>query len=181
MSASRLLALMLVFSPLSILSIGGGQATIPEIQHQTVTIHGWLTNDEFADLFAIARAAPGPSTLIVALIGWQVAGFLGALAATLAIFVPSSIVMYAVSSWWLRNEKSAIRKAIEQGLAPVAVGLVFAGAVIVLSAAHAGLLALATTSVVCVVQSTTKISTYGIVGAVAVTYLVLFAVIRYIT
>jgi chromate transporter len=180
MSASRLLALMLVFSPLSILSIGGGQATIPEIQHQTVTIHGWLTNDEFADLFAIARAAPGPSTLIVALIGWQVAGFFGALAATLAIFVPSSIVMYAVSSWWLRNEKSAIRKAIEQGLAPVAVGLVFAGAVIVLSAAHAGLLALATTAVVCVVQSTTKISTYGIVGAVAVTYLVLFAVIRHI-
>jgi chromate transporter len=180
MSASRLLALMLVFSPLSILSIGGGQATIPEIQHQTVTIHGWLTNDEFADLFAIARAAPGPSTLIVALIGWQVAGFLGALAATLAIFVPSSIVMYAVSSWWLRNEKSAIRKAIEQGLAPVAVGLVFAGAVIVLSAAHAGLLALATAAVVCVVQSTTKISTYGIVVAVAVTYLVLFAVIRHI-
>jgi chromate transporter len=180
MSADRLIALMLVFSPLSILSIGGGQATIPEIQHQTVTIHGWLTNDEFADLFAIARAAPGPSTLIVALIGWQVAGFFGALAATLAIFVPSSIVMYAVSSWWLRNEKSAIRKAIEQGLAPVAVGLVFAGAVIVLSAAHAGLLALATTAVVCVVQSTTKISTYGIVGAVAVTYLVLFAVIRHI-
>ena len=181
MSANRLLALMLVFSPLSILSIGGGQATIPEIQHQTVTIHGWLTNDEFADLFAIARAAPGPSTLIVALIGWQVAGFFGALAATIAIFMPSSIVMYAVSSWWLRNEKSAFRKAIEQGLAPVAVGLVFAGAVIVLSAAHAGLLALATTAVVCVVQSTTKISTYGIVGAVAGTYLVLFAVIRHIT
>jgi chromate transporter len=77
MSANRLLGLILVFSPLSILSIGGGQATIPEIQHQTVIVHGWLTNDEFADLFAIARAAPGPSTLIVALIGWQVAGFLG--------------------------------------------------------------------------------------------------------
>jgi chromate transporter len=181
MPVSRLLALMLVFSPLSILSIGGGQATIPEIQHQTVTVHGWLTNDEFADLFAIARAAPGPSTLIVALIGWQVAGFFGALAATLAIFVPSSIVMYAASSWWQRNEKSAIRKAIEQGLAPVAVGLVFAGAVIVLSAAHAGLLALATTAAVCVVQSTTKISTYGIVGAVAGTYLILFAVIHHIT
>ena len=114
MSASRLLGLILVFSPLSILSIGGGQATIPEIQHQTVIVHGWLSNDEFADLFAIARAAPGPSTLIVALIGWQVAGFLGALVATLAIFVPSSIVMYAASSWWLRNEHSMVRKAIEQ-------------------------------------------------------------------
>jgi chromate transporter len=179
MSASRLLGLILVFSPLSILSIGGGQATIPEIQHQTVIVHGWLSNDEFADLFAIARAAPGPSTLIVALIGWQVAGFLGALVATLAIFVPSSIVMYAASSWWLRNEHSMVRKAIEQGLAPVAVGLIFAGMVIVLSAAHAGLLALATTAAVCIVQSTTKISTYGIVGAVAGIYLLLFALLHY--
>ena len=180
MSASRLLALMLVFSPLSILSIGGGQGTIPEIQHQTVIVHGWLTNDEFADLYAIARAAPGPSTLIVALIGWQVAGFLGALVATLAIFVPSSIVMYAASSWWLRNEHSAIRKAIEQGLAPVAVGLIFAGMVIVLRAAHAGLLALATTGAVCILQSTTKISTYATVGVVAGIYLILFALLRYV-
>ncbi len=179
MPANRLLALILVFSPLSILSIGGGQATIPEMQHQTVTVHGWLTNGEFADLFAIARAAPGPSTLIVALIGWQVAGFLGALVATLAIFVPSSVVMYAGSSWWLRNEKSAIRKAIEQGLAPVAVGLIFAGMVIVLRAAHAGVLALATTVAVCILQSTTKISTYGIVAAVAGTYLILFALLHH--
>ena len=180
MPDNRLLALILVFSPLSILSIGGGQATIPEMQHQAVTVHGWLTNGEFADLFAIARAAPGPSTLIVALIGWQVAGFLGALVATFAIFVPSSIVMYAASSWWLRNEKSAIRKAIEQGLAPVAVGLIFAGMVIVLRAAHAGVLALATTAAVCLLQSTTKISTYGIVGAVTGTYLIMFALLQYV-
>jgi chromate transporter len=180
MPDNRLLALILVFSPLSILSIGGGQATIPEMQHQAVTVHGWLTNGEFADLFAIARAAPGPSTLIVALIGWQVAGFLGALVATFAIFVPSSIVMYAASSWWLRNEKSALRKAIEQGLAPVAVGLIFAGMVIVLRAAHAGVLALATTAAVCLLQSTTKISTYGIVGAVTGTYLIMFALLQYV-
>jgi chromate transporter len=180
MSPNRLLALILVFSPLSILSIGGGQATIPEMQHQAVSVHGWLTNGEFADLFAIARAAPGPSTLIVALIGWQVAGFLGALVATFAIFVPSSIVMYAASSWWLRNEKSALRNAIEQGLAPVAVGLIFAGMVIVLRAAHAGVLALATTAAVCILQSTTKISTYGIVGAVTGSYLIMFALLQYV-
>jgi chromate transporter len=180
MPDNRLLALILVFSPLSILSIGGGQATIPEMQHQAVTVHGWLTNGEFADLFAIARAAPGPSTLIVALIGWQVAGFLGALVATFAIFLPSSIVMYAASSWWLRNEKSALRKAIEQGLAPVAVDLIFAGMVIVLRAAHAGVLALATTAAVCLLQSTTKISTYGIVGAVTGTYLIMFALLQYV-
>jgi chromate transporter len=72
-----------------------------------------------------------------------------------------------------------IRTAIEQGLAPVAVGLVFAGAVIVLDAAHAGLLALVTTAVVCFLQSTTRISTYATVGGVAGSYLILFAVSHY--
>ena len=175
MNAGRLLALVMVFAPISILSFGGGQATIPEMQRQTVVMHGWLTDVQFADIYAISRAAPGPSTLIVALIGWQVGGFLGALVATLAIFVPSSLLMYAASSWWLRNEGSVIRKAIEQGLAPIAVGLVFAGAVIVLDAAHAGLAALVTTAVVCLLQSMTRISTYATVGLVAAAYLVLFA------
>jgi chromate transporter len=176
MNAGRLLALIMVFSPLSLLSFGGGQSTIPEMQRQTVAVHGWLTDAQFADVYAISRAAPGPSTLIVALIGWQVSGFYGALVATLAIFVPSSILMYAVGSWWQRNEGSMIRKAIERGLAPVAVGLVFAGAVIVLDAAHAGVLALATTAAVCLLQSTTNISTYATIGIVAGSYLILFAV-----
>jgi chromate transporter len=181
MTAGRLLALIMVFSPISLLSFGGGQATIPEMQRQSVAVHAWLTDSQFADIYAISRAAPGPSTLIVALIGWQVSGFLGALVATLAVFVPSSLLMYAASAWWQRNDGSAIRRAIELGLAPVAVGLVFAGAVIVLDAAHAGLLALATTAAVCLLQSTTRVSTYTTVGVVAGSYLILFAVSGYRT
>src|SRR5262249_57406046 len=77
MSDNRLLGLVLVFAPLSALSFGGGQAIIADMQHQTVA-QGWLSDTEFADLFAISRAAPGPSTLISALIGWQVAGLVGA-------------------------------------------------------------------------------------------------------
>jgi chromate transporter len=168
------LALLLVFSPLSILSIGGGQATIPEMQHQAVVVHGWLTNGQFADLFAISRASPGPSSLIAALIGWQVYGFWGAVAATLGMFLPSSLLMYAVGAWWHRRQDSPLRRAIERGLAPIAVGLVFAGAVTVLRAANAGVLALATAAAVCLLQSTTRISTHATVGAVASIYLLLF-------
>lgn len=168
------LALLLVFSPLSILSIGGGQATIPEMQHQSVLVHGWLTNGEFADLFAISRAAPGPSSLIAALIGWHVFGFWGAVAATLGMFLPSSLLMYAVGAWWHRRRDSPVRRAIERGLAPIAVGLVFAGAITVLRAAHGGALVLATTGAVCLLQSTTRISTPATVGAVASLYLLLF-------
>ena len=174
MSDSRLLALILVFSPVSLLSFGGGQATIPQIQHQVVAVHGWLSNEQFADLYAISRAAPGPSTLIVALIGWQVCGILGAVVATLAVFVPSSMVMLAGSVWWQRYENAVVRNAIEQGLAPVAVGLIFAGALIVLKSANAGAMGLVTTGVVCVVQSTTRVSMYVIMAAVAAVYGVFF-------
>ncbi|MGH8294811.1 MAG: chromate transporter [Steroidobacteraceae bacterium] len=172
--ARSVFALLLVFAPLSILSIGGGQATIPEMQHQTVVVHGWLTNGQFADLFAISRAAPGPSSLIAALIGWQVYGFWGAVAATLGIFLPSSFIMYAVSVWWNRRQDTPIRRAIERGLTPIAVGLVFASAVTILRAANAGALALATAAVVCLLQSTTRISTHATVSAVTGVYLLLF-------
>ncbi|MGH8170286.1 MAG: chromate transporter [Steroidobacteraceae bacterium] len=168
------LTLLLVFYPLSILSIGGGQATIPAMQHQAVLVHGWLTNGQFADLFAISRAAPGPSSLIAALIGWQVYGFWGAVAATLGMFLPSSLLMYTVGTWWHRRQDSPVRRAIERGLVPIAVGLVFAGAITILRAAHAGALVLATTGAVCLLQSTTRISTHATVGGIASIYLLLF-------
>jgi chromate transporter len=166
--------LFLVFCTLSILSIGGGQATIPEMQHQLVAVHGWLTDQQFTDLFAISRFAPGPSSLIAALIGWQVSGFWGALVATLGIFLPSSLIMYGVSVWWHRSEDSRIRRALARGLAPIAVGLVFAGSMTVLEASHAGALILGTVVVVCVLQSATKVSMYATMGAVASIYLLVF-------
>ncbi len=176
MADNRLLGLALVFAPLSILSFGGGQAIVPEIQHQSVVVHGWLSDAQFTDLFAISRAAPGPSTLIAALIGWQVAGLLGAVLATLAIYVPSSVVVYAAASWWQRNEGSLVRRAIERGLAPVAVGLIFAGAVTVLRAAHADALALATTAVATAALYFTKVNSYTLVGLVALFYLAVQAI-----
>ncbi|HTH95941.1 MAG TPA: chromate transporter [Stellaceae bacterium] len=173
---SRLIALAFVFGPLSLLSFGGGQALVPEIQHQTVTVQHWMNDTDFADIFAIARAAPGPSTLIVALIGWQVAGFWGALVGSIAIFLPSSILVYLVGRWWQRNKQSPFRKAIEKGLAPVAVGLIFAGVVVILESAHAGWLGLVTTAAACATLAFTKLSTYSIVGVVVASYALLYYV-----
>jgi len=157
------------------MSFGGGQALVPEIQHQTVTVHHWLSDKGFADLFGLARAAPGPSTLIVALIGWQVAGFWGALAASIAIFLPSSILVYLVGAWWQRNRHSPLRRAIERGLSPVAAGLIFAGPVIVLQSAHAGWLELATTACACAALALTRASSYTIVAAVLGVYAGLYS------
>lgn len=173
---SRLVSLILTFAPLSLVAFGGGQAIVADIQHQTVSVHGWLSGQQFTDVFAISRAAPGPSTLIVALIGWQVAGFWGALVGILAIFIPSSVLVYALGSWWLRHRGSAWTVAVERGLAPVAVGLIFAGALAVMQAAQVDALRLGTVLVAGLALYFTKLGPYPLLGMVAVVYLALYFV-----
>ena len=166
---SRLLGLVLVFAPLSLVSFGGGQAIIADMQVQVVN-HGWMTAQQFADIFALSRAAPGPSTLIAALIGWQVAGFAGALTGTLAIYVPSSIIMYGAVRWWQSRGDSPWRNALQRGLAPIAMGLVFAGALSVLQAAQVSMLQLATTLVALACLVFTKIGPYPLMIAAALVF-----------
>jgi chromate transporter len=173
---NKLLGLFVVFAPLSLLSFGGGQAIVADIQYQTVELRGYLTNQEFADMFAISRAAPGPSTLIAALIGYHVAGLLGALVACFAIYVPSSLLVYGVSNWWQRNKVSPIKTAIERGLAPVAVGLIFAGALAVIRAANVGYLEIATMALCVALFYLTKISAYLVVLAAGAAFALIYVI-----
>ena len=71
--------LVIVFTQLSVLAFGGGNAILPEMQHQVVTVHQWMTAEQFSSLFAMAQAAPGPNMMIVPLVGWHVAGLAGLL------------------------------------------------------------------------------------------------------
>ena len=130
-----LLALVLVFGPLSLFSIGGGASLLAEIEQQAVVVHHWTTQHEFADLFAISRAAPGPGTMLSALIGWKVAGWSGALTATVALYLPSSLLVYGGARMWGRWRGSPWHSAVERGLAPIAAGLVLAGGIAVLQVA----------------------------------------------
>ncbi len=122
------LELIAVFTPLSLLSLGGGQSIVADISQQAVDIHGWVTPKEFADLFAVSRAAPGPGALLTTLIGWKAAGWLGAITASLALFIPSSLLAYGMATFWGHHRHHPWRKPIEHGLAPVATGLILAGA-----------------------------------------------------
>ena len=103
MGGDRLLALVLVFAPISLVSLGGGPSVFAEMQRQSVEVHGWLSAERFLDLFAVSRAAPGPGSLVAALVGWEAAGFAGALAAALALYLPSSLLLLAVGHWWGRE------------------------------------------------------------------------------
>lgn len=140
MKDSVLWQLLAVFAPLSVLTIGGGQSIVADIQQQTVAVHHWLTAAQFLDDFAISRASPGPNTLIVTLIGWQVAGVAGAALTSLAIFVPSSLLFYGLSVLWRHRAFGRWREKLARGLAPVSVGLVLASSYTLLVTDGGGLL-----------------------------------------
>lgn len=133
-----LLSLVFVFVPLSLFSIGGGASLLAEIEHQSVAVQGWTTQREFADLFAISRAAPGPGTMLSTLIGWKVAGLAGALTATLALYLPSSLLVYGAARLWGRWRGSVWHSAVERGLAPIAAGLILSGGLAVLRISPGG-------------------------------------------
>ena len=87
-----LIQLIIVIAPLSLLAIGGASAIYAPLQQQSVDVYQWVSGREFLELFAIARVTPGPGSMLTTLIGWKVAGFLGALVATLALYVPCSVL-----------------------------------------------------------------------------------------
>ncbi len=131
-------ALILLFAPLSFLSVGGAASVLAPIHNQTVHVHGWLTQLEFVEYFAISRAAPGPGAMLVTLIGWKVAGWAGALVATLAMLIPCSIVLFFMAKVWNRYRGTAFHSALEKGLSPVGTGLILSGAIAIMRAADTG-------------------------------------------
>ena len=82
---------------MSLFAVGGANAAIPEMHRIAVEVNHWMTDRQFADIYAISQLSPGPNVLIVTLIGYAVAGFGGALVATLAMCVPTAALAYYVS------------------------------------------------------------------------------------
>jgi len=138
MRGNLYLQLIGVFAPLSLLSFGGGQSIIADIHKQSVDVFHWVTQAQFVDLFAISRAAPGPGALFTTLIGWHVGGWMGALVASLALFVPSSLLAYAVARVWNRHGDKPWFSQVQRALIPLASGLILAGAYAVLNASSGG-------------------------------------------
>lgn len=129
-----LFALIIVFTELSLIAFGGGNAILPEMQHQVVNVHHWLTAEQFSSYFAMAQAAPGPNMMIVSLIGWHVAGPMGLLVTSIAKFAPSSIITIYALKFWQRFKDHPFRAKFEKALKPITVGLVLASAYMIAEA-----------------------------------------------
>ena len=122
-----LLELALYFTMLSLISVGGMPSVMPELQRYVVDVKGWITPEDFIQLFAVGQAAPGPNILIASLVGWKVAGLGGALLALAAMCGPAAVLAWWVAEWWERFKDSPWRIAIQRAIAPVVVGLILSG------------------------------------------------------
>ena len=142
-----LLTLAGYFALMSLFAIGGANGALPEMHRLAVEVKGWMTDRQFADMFAIAQVTPGPNVIIVTLIGYHVAGLAGAVVTTVAMCGPACAFALVVSRLWDRFREAPWRIAIQAGLVPVSIGLLAASALVVVRAASTGWAAIAVTAV----------------------------------
>ena len=134
------LRLLLSFMQIGLFSIGGGYAAMPLIREQVVTISGWLTMNEFADLVTIAEMTPGPIAINAAtFVGMRVAGFAGALVATAGNIAPSIVIVSLLSVIYCRYKEMSLLKSVLASLRPAVVALIAsAGLSILMQVAFSG-------------------------------------------
>ena len=90
--------LFLTFLKIGAFTFGGGYAMIALLENELITRKRWLTQPEFLDMVAIAESTPGPVAINSATyIGFRIAGFGGAAAATVGVCIPSFAIIYAIS------------------------------------------------------------------------------------
>jgi len=124
---SQVPILVRVFAYLSILTVGGGMAAFPEMKVLTVDVHKWLTFPQLIHLYSVGQMAPGPNMMMIVSIGDWAGGIVGAMAVLLAFFGPTAVLAFIVAREWKKLEKWPWRTSIQQGLAPVSIGLLLAG------------------------------------------------------
>jgi chromate transporter len=154
----RALMLIVHVGELALISFGGIVTVLPAIhQHLVENLH-WISDRDFVNLFAIAQASPGPNVLVLTLIGYKVAGIPGAVAATLALTVPTSLVAFVAVRVWDRFREARWRKATQAGLLPVTVGFIASSGYIITRAADATITAYLISAVTLFLAAATKVN-----------------------
>lgn len=125
-----LLELFFVFFKIGLFTIGGGYAMIPMIKDEIVMQKGWITSNEILNFLAISESTPGPFAINTAtLIGFQQAGILGGIAATIGVVTPSFIIIYVIAKFMSKFSENYYVKTVFKVLKPIIIGLLISVAV----------------------------------------------------
>jgi chromate transporter len=123
-----LLALSSIFLRMGSVTFGGGFVMVPLIEAEVVRTNHWLTHQEFADATALGQLTPGPVLITATFIGYRVAGTLGAVIATISVFLPAFVMTLAAGSSLRRFRANRQVQAFLRGVTPAVVGLLIAAA-----------------------------------------------------
>jgi chromate transporter len=138
-SPSAPIALTVHLALVSSISFGGFPTVLPDVRDFVVVTHGWMTDQEFANFFAIAQSIPGPNMiLMMSFVGWKVWGFPGALASAFATFGPPCAIYFAGYRLWDRFRDAPWQRIVRLGLVPVTMGIVIASGAVMARAADTG-------------------------------------------
>jgi chromate transporter len=152
-------ALTMHFALLSSISFGGFPTVLPDLRNFVVVAHGWMTDDEFASLFAMARSVPGPNIiLMMSFIGWKVWGFPGVVASAFATIGPPCAMYFAAYRLWNRYRDASWQRIARLGLTPVVMGLVIASGTVMARAADANWRTIGITIAAVAISLTTRIN-----------------------
>jgi chromate transporter len=126
-SQDVLLETLALFFGLSLLSFGGTISLLPDIYRFLVDSRGVMTSTQFANYVALAQAAPGPNILYIALFGFHIAGWWGAVSSLAAISAGPIVLVLAVARVDSALRDHPLRERVLRALAPVSVGLLIVG------------------------------------------------------
>lgn len=131
-----LIKLFISFLKIGLFSFGGGYAALPIIQEEVVDLNNWLSLSEFNDLITISQMTPGPIAINSAtFVGNRLAGFPGALAATLGCVLPSAIIVGAISYLYKKYKNLDAMTNILYFLRPAIVSMILIAGVQILRTA----------------------------------------------
>ena len=160
--------LVLFLALMSSISFGGIPPVLPDIRHFVVAANGWLSDQDFVNFFALAQTIPGPNMiLMMALIGWKMAGVLGALAAAGATAIPPGVMYFIGYRLWDRFRDAAWQGVARAALAPLTLGLIVGGGTVMAEAVDSGWAAVAVTVAATALLLVTRLNPLWMLGGAA--------------
>lgn len=124
--------LLNTFSKVSLTLFGGGYVMVPVLHDLVVNQHQWLSSGEFAQSIAFGQITPGPILVSATFVGYKVAGVIGALLATIGIFLPSALLIILVGVFYQSISGLSMIARLFMGISPAIIAFIFFSVLLIL-------------------------------------------------
>ncbi len=170
--------LFLFFLKAGSLTFGSGLVIVPFLEKGVVQQNGWLDGRAFLFAVAVGMLSPGPVVITATFVGFLVAGFPGALAATIGMFLPSFVFVLVVAPLLVRHRQNPNLQGFIKGAYAAAIGTILGACVLLAKIAIGDAVTVFIAMAALAALFTTKLANPVIVGAAAVVGLVAFPLLH---